>query len=324
MILALWWLGCVHPLPQGPVDATVTGEAMGGELRIVVRCESAAAHADCLADGLAARARIERLHALATDWTPSGEIAQLNAASGTAPVTVSPDIAAMLQASLRMSATTEGAFDPTVGAFWGLWDFKLGKIPSDAALVAAVSRVDWHQLHIDGDQASLDQPHMAVTLGGIAQGYAAGAALGDISGGREALIDLSGDLAARGAWSVGLQNPRAARGVTFGSVTLVDAALTTSGDYESAFILDGVRYHHILDPHTGRPATGAISATVVCVDAAVADGLATALVVLGPRDDVVRALDAWAVVVTADGVVHELGERAHVVDVKLPDHISVD
>ena len=126
---------------------------------------------------------------------------------------------------------------------------------------------------------------------------------------RDALVDVSGDIAARGAWQVGLQHPRRPRGELIAKVLLTDAVLTTSGDYERYFEQDDKRMHHVLDPRTGRPGRGAISATVVSADGAVADGLATALLVLGPDAVVVQSLDAWALVVDPAGVVHELGER---------------
>jgi len=302
--------------PTGPVDAVVTGVAMGGDLRVVVRCPSRDLHPACLADAMDARQRVEGLHALATDWTPEGEVHRLNAAAGGDPVPVSPEVEAMLRASLGLAEATGGAFDPTINALWGLWDFDNRRAPKPDELAARLALVGWRDLSVGDGEAALARPGMSVSLGGIAQGWAAAA-------GREAtehpvLVDVSGDIAVRGAWTVGVQHPRRPRGELIAAVALRDAVLTTSGDYERVFMLDGERMHHVLDPRTGQPAAGASSATVVSVDGAVADGLATALLVLGPDEAVVRDLGAWALVVTRDGAVHELGDRGlHVVSVEL-------
>jgi FAD:protein FMN transferase len=312
VVAAALVLACATPRVQpsnAPVDAVVTGVAMGGDLRVVVRCPTRDLHPACLADAMAARQRVEALHGLATDWTPEGEVHRLNAAAGGEPVPISPEVEAMLRASLRLAEATGGAFDPTINALWGLWDFDAGTAPEPEELASRVALVGWQDLAVADGEAALARPGMSVSLGGIAQGWAAAA--GRETTEHSVLVDVSGDIAVRGQWTVGVQHPRRPRGELIAAVVLRDAVLTTSGDYERAFELDGERMHHVLDPRTGRPAVGASSATVVSVDGAVADGLATALLVLGPDDAVVRALDAWALVVTRDGVVHELGRRGH-------------
>ncbi len=290
---------------------------MGGDLRVVVRCASRAEHPACLDEAMAARERVEQLHGLATDWSPEGEVFRLNAAAGGDSVPVSADVEQMLRASLRLAEATNGAFDPTINALWGLWDFEAGRAPTAEELGERLPLVDFRGLQIGQGEARLARVGMSVSLGGIAQGWAAAEAL-ELVPGREAIVDVSGDIAARGTWTVGLQHPRRPRGELLATLVLVDAVLTTSGDYERFFDLDGQRMHHILDPRTGRPGRGASSATVVSTDGAVADGLATALLVLGPDEGVVRSLAAWALVVDPSGVIHELGDRGgHVREVKV-------
>jgi len=154
----------------------VTGFAMGGELRVVLRCVQE--QAACLAQGVAARAEVERIEALATDWSERGEIARLDAQG---QATVSPEVQALLQASLRVARATRGAFDPTINALWGLYDFDAGREPSAETLAARLPLIDWQGLQLDGDQARL-RPGQSVTLGGIAQGYAAAQALALLDG----------------------------------------------------------------------------------------------------------------------------------------------
>jgi thiamine biosynthesis lipoprotein len=129
---------------------------------------------------------------------------------------------------------------------------------------------------------------MAIDLGGIAKGYAAGEALKVLKkeGQTSALIDAGGDIYALGLnngrpWKIGIRQP-SGKGI-LGALELSDASVSTSGDYERFFEKNGVRYHHIFDPRTGYPASGVRSVTVVSKDATLADGYSTALFVLGPE-----------------------------------------
>lgn len=306
---ALSGSGCARvPSVEGRL-ATSTCLAMGGEVRVVVRCPSLEAHGSCLEMASRACAEVQRLEALATDWRPEGEIARVNAAAGQGPQPISGEVEAMLRTSLRVAEVTDGAFDPTIGALWGLWDFEAGRVPSAEQVAARLPLVSWRGLTLAPGQAALAQEGMALTLGGVGQGHAASQALALIPPDWEALVDVSGDVAVRGRWTLDVRDPRGEPGDVIASVTIEDAVLSTAGDYARAFEKDGRRYHHILDPRSGWPAEGAWSATVVHREGGVADALDTALIVLGRDASAVDALGAWALVVDARGVV-ELGSRA--------------
>ncbi len=295
---------CGHhtPLLRGRAPpVVVTGFAMGGELRVELRCPRPAEREACVAAAVEARDEVERIERLATDWEPGGEISALNAAAGQGFSPISPEVEALLRVSVAVSEATDGAFDPTIGALWGLWDFKQGLIPTDEQLAARLPLVDWRALTVEPGRASLPRAGMAVTLGGVAQGFAAAEALAKIPAEYEALVDVSGDLAARGVWTVGIQDPRGPHGAIVATVRLRDGCLSTAGDYERAFVRDGVRYHHILDPRTGRPSTGPWSVTVVHPDCAVGDALDTALMVTGDPAPL-GILGGWALMVDGSGV----------------------
>lgn len=298
------------PVSGGPVTATVTGESMGGSLRVTVRCPTTEEHPACMAAALEARAEVERIAALATDWSPEGEISRLNAAAGGDPLRVSPEVGELLALSRDVAEASGGAFDITINALWGLWDFRRGLIADPEALRARLPLVDWRDLELgpcdtSGCSARLARVGMSVTLGGIAQGYAATRALRRIPTAWEALVDVSGDLAARGCWTVGIQDPRKERGVVATELAVCDQALSTAGDYEQAFVQNGARYHHILDPKTGQPANGAWSATVLHPDGAVTDALDTALIVTGVNAQglsLIQRFGAMAVIIDASGI----------------------
>ena len=131
------------------------------------------------------------------------------------------------------------------------------------------------------------KPGMSVDLGGIAKGYVLDVGIDVLrkEGIKEALLNAGGDILTLGGkrdgpWEIGIQDPRK-KGGLLGKLDVRDKAVMTSGDYERFYMHEGVRYHHILDPHTGYPARGLRSVTVVGEDGAVTDALATAVFVLG-------------------------------------------
>lgn len=160
----------------------------------------------------------------------------------------------------------------------------------------------------------LPSPGMALDLGGIAKGYAVDRARSILAahGVRQALIVAGGNVYGLGSapgnrpWKVAVQHPRAPEAV-LGVIPARDTAVDTSGDYQRFFEQDGVRYHHILDPHTGYPARRSQSVTVTHPSAAWADALATACFVLGPErgaELIARVPGAAALFVDAQGQLH--------------------
>ncbi len=224
------------------------------------------------------------------EWLPDSPLGRLNANAGGSPVPIPSSLEALLRRSVDIAAHTDGAFDPTWAALWGLWDFETRVVPAPQAVATASAKVGWKRLEIAPGTARLTQPGMAVGLGGIAKGWAldrAAAAL-RAAGRRDFLLVAGGQVYAGGTkdgrpWQVGVREPRGAPDETFATLAASDASVSTSGDYERSCIADGVRYHHILDPRTGWPSRGAWSATVVSPDATLADALSTALMVLGPE-----------------------------------------
>lgn len=155
---------------------------------------------------------------------------------------------------------------------------------------------------------------MGVDLGAIAKGWAVDRAIEKLeaAGIRSAIIDAGGDLRiigsrpGKGTWRIGVQHPREAGGL-LATFDLRDTAIVTSGDYERFFVVAGERYHHILDPATGRPARGCQSVTVLAPTAAEADACATAAFVLGPDKGIPFLRNRPGVrgfIVDAGGVIH--------------------
>lgn len=263
-----------------------------------------------------ARGRALSIHREMSAFSGTSDVARVGAAAGVGPVAVSADTMAVLEEAERVSALSGGAFDATMGPATALWHFTGGdvRIPDEDATEAARGLVSWEDVSLDADArtAGLARPGQSLDLGGIAKGYAADEARDALvrGGVGDALVDLGGNVVAIGRrpdgepWGIGIQDPTAPRGRTVATLSCSGVSVVTSGVNERFAVCGGVRYHHILDPRTCRPAaSGLLSVTIVSERAIEADGLATAAFVLGLGDglDLVRAAGADAVFVTAAG-----------------------
>ena len=242
----------------------------------------------------AAEGRVKELEALLSVTDEGSEIYALNR-DGAADL--SPETAELLDTALELCGRTDGALDISVYPVLRAWGFTTGEysVPSDAAIAALLPLVDYTKIELDGTRVSLPGG-MEIDLGSVAKGYT-GDVLADYlkgSGVTSALLDLGGNIQAVGAkpdgspWRVGVRDPEGDGNV--GVVEVRDKAVVTSGGYERYFEQDGVRYWHILDPETGRPARNGLASVTVIGDSGVAcDGLSTALFVMGREG----AVDFW-------------------------------
>ncbi len=252
-----------------------------------------------------------------SEWKDTSPLSQVNRQAGEGPVVLAPSLLAVLERSILIAEQTNGAFDPTWAALWGLWNFRSAspELPKDKEIQAAIAAVDWRKLRVDSSDgtAQLLQRGMKVGLGGIVKGYALDRSAEELRshGVANFVISTGGQVYASGLreghpWRVGIRDPRGSEEDFFTLLEVSNKSVSTSGDYERFFMKDGVRYHHILDPRTGRPARGLRSATVVSSDATLADALSTALMVLGPEEGLALAT-RWdgveAVLVDARGAV---------------------
>lgn len=203
--------------------------------------------------------------------------------------------AAVLRSALEIAEASGGAFDPTLLPVTELWAFETGgRLPAPEQIRAALARTGFREVALKpGGEAALPAG-FGLDLGGIAKGAVVDLLAEHLieSGRSDFLIDAGGDILVSGQkgagqpWVIAVRHPRKSDAV-LGLLRLGaegrQTAVVTSGDYERYFEREGVRYHHILDPATGRPARGLVSVTVIAPSAAEADGLATAAFVLGPE-----------------------------------------
>jgi FAD:protein FMN transferase len=245
-------------------------------------------------------------------YKPSSEVSRVNALAARQPVPISLELFKLLGTALEYSRITEGAFDITYASVGYMYDFREHKKPTESQIEAALPAVSFRHVLLDARTHSVrfSQPGVRIDLGGIAKGYSVdrGIEILQARGYTHALVNAGGDSRVIGdrfgrPWVVGIRHPDHPDQVIT-RIPLVDSAFSTSGDYERYFDEGGVRYHHIIDPHTGHSASKVRSATVIAPTATRTDGLSKTAFVLGP-DEAMRIYnrldDVDAVLVAPDG-----------------------
>lgn len=254
---------------------------------------------------------IGRLTSILSTYDPASPISRLNRDGA---IDEAPDeLLFVLERAAEVARLSGGAFDITVQPVLDLYDRTFldeGRAPTPEELRAAQALIGQEKIAVEGRRIAFESPGMRISVDGIAKGFIIDRATEVLMehGSEGSLVEIGGDLRAvghpvdRDGWTVGLQHPRA-RDEFLTRVTVSGRAVATSGDYEHYFVED-MSAHHLIDPRTGRSATGVISVTVVAPTALDADALATAVFVLGPDDGlalVERLGDTEALLVTAAG-----------------------
>ncbi len=298
--------------------AEFRGPTMGSSYSLKIAGGNLSAAAQAAAHD-AVRAALDRVDVAMSTHRPDSELSHFNRHNAATGFALSPDTFAVFALGERVSEMTGGAFDITVGPIVDAWGFgprREFRIVGAAEVGALESSVGWRMLALDGAAHTVtkSQPEVRADLSGIAKGYGvdeAARAL-DALGFERYMIEAGGEVRARGVngegrpWRIGIEqpdaNPQRARYV----VPLAGRSLATSGDYRIYFERDGTRYCHEIDPATGRPiANGVASVSVAADECALADALATALMVMGPERGFAFAtaqhLAAHFVVRTGDG-----------------------
>ncbi len=234
------------------------------------------------------RDEIERLESIFSLYRPDSALARLNCRGRLDEPPI--ELVELLNEALAISEATEGAFDPTIQPLYAEHFSTPNPEPSGPPadrVAAARALADFRAVEVAPRRIGFRCPGMALTLNGIAQGFATDrvAALLRRAGVGNLLVDL-GETGAHGrsprgrAWTVGIRDPFDPTG-TIATVTLNDEAVATSGGYGTLFEPSG-RFHHLLDPATGHSANHHASASVVATRATLADGLSTACAVMPP------------------------------------------
>ncbi len=246
---------------------------------------------------------LNRLDYLMSNYKDDSALSKINKNAASGPTDCDKELAYVIEQSLQYSNVTDGAFDITIGPLMKKWGFfkKQGQVPDKGEIESTLQSVSYKNITIEEsvkkslskDPGTIKTVYFKnagteIDLGGIGKGYAVDKAVKVLKGNGidSALINFAGNIYTYGtppgkdSWVIGLQHPRKSEGL-LGTFEIKNRAVSTSGDYEKFFTIDGKRYSHIIDPRTGNPVKGIVSVTIVTDSATRADALSTGGFVLG-------------------------------------------
>jgi thiamine biosynthesis lipoprotein len=285
---------------------------MGTAISVELWSEDRAAGESAAAAVMAEMHRIDRAM---SPHREDSELSRINREAGSGPVPLSAEMARLLARANDFSRLSGGAFDITYAAVGQLYDYRLQVRPTEEALARARAAVGYRHLVLDAQARTVRfaLEGMRIDLGGFAKGHAVDNATQILRdrGVRHAIVTAGGDSRVIGdrrgrPWTIGVRDPRRP-GAMVAVLPLEDVSISTSGDYERYFDADGVRFHHLIDPATGRSPSGVHSVTVLADDGLTTEALSKTVFVLGVEKGL-RLIEAQrgvdAVVVDAAGALH--------------------
>jgi thiamine biosynthesis lipoprotein len=236
---------------------------------------------------------IQRIETLLTTFNDNSETNRVNANAGIAPVEVSRETFELIQRSIRISALTQGAFDISYGSIdKRLWNFdqQMTELPDRETAKKMVRLINYKNIILDDEKCTvfLREKGMRIGFGGIGKGYAAERAkqVMKLQGVESGVVNASGDLTTWGLqpngkqWTIAISDPNNSL-QAFSYMEISDMAVATSGNYEKFVVINGKKYSHTIDPHTGLPVSGIKSVTIITTNAEIADAMATPVTIMG-------------------------------------------
>jgi thiamine biosynthesis lipoprotein len=263
---------------------------MGNRFEFAVVGEDEEWANSCIQEGIN---EVQRIEKLLTTYSDSSQTYQINENAGQKPVKVDKEVFNLIERSLRVSTLTQGAFDITYGSIdKRLWNFdkNITSLPDAETAKKMVRLINFRNVILDRQNQTvfLKEKGMRIGFGGIGKGYAADRAksMMKLAGVESGIVNAAGDLTVWGnqpngkEWTIGIADPTK-KHFPFGSLTLTNMSVATSGNYEKYAIIDGVKYSHTIDPKTGYPVRGIKSATIICSSAEISDAMTTPVMVMG-------------------------------------------
>ena len=225
---------------------------------------------------------VARIETKYSRYRADSALSRINAAAGADWVAVDAETEALLDYAALQVQASGGLFDPTSGILRRVWDFKTPRVPTADELAPVLALIGWDGVEREPGRVRLARAGMELDFGGFGKEYAADRAATALraAGASEGYVNLGGDFHVFGPrpdgapWTIAIQHPRNPRG-TVASIQVRQGGLTTSGDYERYFELDGRRYCHILNPRTGMPVQGLQGVSVLAPSALAAGSLCT-------------------------------------------------
>jgi len=258
---------------------------------------------------------MQRIDNNMSPFREESELSYINQQAAKHPVKISHELFQLIQKAQSISKISNGTFDITFASVGNLYDYRKHKHPSDKLIKQNISKINFQkiQLNIKNSTIFFKQAGTKIDLGGIAKGYAVDKSIELLKqlGIQHALVSAGGDSRLLGdkkgkPWITGIRHPRH-KDKYVAILPLKDTAISTSGDYERFFIEDDIRYHHIIQPKTGKSATASQSVTVLGPDTTTTDAISTTLFILGaPKAlNFINSLpDYEAIIIDTHGKLH--------------------
>lgn len=252
-------------------------------------------HDDATAAHAAMSAVMDEMHRIDASMSPfksDSELSRINREAAQMPVPISKEMFDLIARSIDFSKLSDGAFDITFSSVGYLYDYREHVKPTDEQIAKALPGINYRHLQLDPKARTIHYARTGVRidLGGIAKGHAVDNSIAILKerGITNAIVTAGGDSRLLGdrrgrPWNVGIRDPRR-RGETVAVLPLADVAISTSGDYERFFEEDGVRHHHIINPKTGKSASGVRSVTIIGPDGITTEGLTKSVFVKGAKE----------------------------------------
>lgn len=229
------------------------------------------------------RCKLDELEAKYSRYNPQSLLSQINRTAGSdTSIEIDEEMRGLLQFCQQLQAQSDGLFDPTAGALNAIWNLQDGRIVSPERLPETLDAVGWQHVQLNEKGVYLSHTNTRLDLGGIIKEFAVDMSVQTLraAGFPNHIVELAGDVYASGnrnseqPWRIGIADPRDPE-TSIRTLELTDAALASSGSYQRFFTHEGKTYSHFLNPKTGRPVEGAISASVVAENTLIAGAVAT-------------------------------------------------
>jgi len=261
----------------------------------------------------AVKTEMQRIDQSMSPYIETSEISLINRDAAQHPVKISPELFTLIQKAQAISALSNGTFDITFASIGYLYDYRKHQHPDNKTIKNNLANINYKKIKLlpATSEIFFTQRHVRIDLGGIAKGHAVDRSIEKLKqlGIQYALVSAGGDSRLIGdkrgkPWVTGIRHPRH-KGQYIAILPLENTAISTSGDYERFFIENDVRYHHIIQPKTGRSATSSQSVTVLGPDSTTTDALSTTLFIL-PTQKALKLINSLpqfeAIIINKDGV----------------------
>lgn len=244
------------------------------------------------------QSHLDQREAVLSHWQKDSAVTRFNDSRSTDWQPVPPELIQVIELARDIASKTGGALDITLAPLIDLWGFGAAgpakAIPTEQQIAEAKTRCGWQHLHSRLDPPALkkDIPDLRLNVASVTEGFVIDELISRLQqqGLSDFLLEVGGEVAAIGhapagtAWRVGIQTPEATPGDALQTLPLSDLCIATSGNYRHRIETNGQSYSHLIDPRSGRPITHPLtSVSVIHSSSALADGYATALMILGPE-----------------------------------------